>query len=163
MSMIDKVKHYKPRRTECVLFARPLPLIADEYPDPGEDYSFKAVLDPDDRHLRTRGRSAVRAHEAVLRQGRARHAGHPRADRPGGLEDVAAHLHPHALGCQEGLPPIKLARDEAFILDIWTHPDFRRQAVSFTVAYEMGRVIDNLYPQSTGPHAYCATRRTRPR
>ena len=52
MSIVDRINYYKPRRTECVLFARPLPLIADEYPDPGEDYSFKAVFDPDDRHLR---------------------------------------------------------------------------------------------------------------
>ncbi len=155
MSVVDRVKYYKPRRTECVLFGRPIPLIADEYPDPGEDYYFKAVLDPTDRHL-------------VALEGPERCELMKPYFAKGGFAMLAIHrptdqavskmwlltFTPSPADAKRGLLPIKLARDEAFILDIWTHPDFRRQAVSFTVAYEMGRVVDNLFPEKRWVYGY---------
>ena len=56
MSLTDRIKYKvdrtKPRITESIIFARPLPLIADEKPSAGDDFSFKCVFDPTDRHLR---------------------------------------------------------------------------------------------------------------
>jgi hypothetical protein len=159
MSIIERVKNrvlfYKPRVTECIFFARPLPLIADEYPDAGEDYHFKAVFDPTDRHL-------------VALEGRERCELMKPFFAKGGFVVLAIHLPtdqavskmwlltftPSLSDAKRGLLPIKLARDEAFILDIWTHPDFRRQSVAFTVAYELGRVADNLYPRLRWVYGY---------
>ena len=159
MSMIDRVKNkvlaYKPRVTECVFFARPLPLIADEYPEAGEDFYFKAVMDPTDRHL-------------VALEGEQRCELMKPFFAKGGFVELAIHrptdqavskmwlltFTPSPSDAKRGLLPIKLARDEAFILDIWTHPDFRRQSVAFTVAYEMGRVADNLYPELRWVYGY---------
>ena len=56
MSLTDRIKskveRSKPRITECIIYARPLPLIADEKPPAGDDFRFKCVFDPTDRHLR---------------------------------------------------------------------------------------------------------------
>ena len=46
----------------------------------------------------------------------------------------------------QGVIPIKLARDEAYLLDLWTHPDYRRQAVALTLAYELSAVAHERYP-----------------
>lgn len=155
MSVIDRVKHYKPRRTECVLFGRPLPLIADEYPDPGEDYFFKAVFDPYDRHLRAlEGDERCELMKPFFAKGGfAMLAVHKPTDQAVSKMWLLTFT-PSPADAKRGLLPIKLARDEAFILDIWTHPDFRRQAVSFTVAYEMGRVADHLFPELRWVYGY---------
>ena len=55
MSIIDKVGQrfgaLKPLISECAIVARPLPLIADEIIEAGDDFRFKVVFDPTDRHL----------------------------------------------------------------------------------------------------------------
>ena len=159
MSIVEKAKAkaqgYVPRRTECILYARPIPLIADEYPDPGEDYRFKAVFDHTDRHLRDlEGDERMELMKPFFAKG--------------GFAMLAIHVPtdtavskmwmltftPSPSDAKRGLLPIRLARDECFILDIWTHPDFRRQAVAFTVAYEMGRVMDNVFPEKRWVYGY---------
>jgi hypothetical protein len=159
MSLSDgtkrKLAQLMPRVTECTFFARPLPLIADEYPEPGDDFSFKAVFDPTDRHL-------------VALEGEHRCESMKPFFAKGGFVELAIHeptdqavskmwlltFTPSLGDAKRGLLPIRLARDEAFILDIWTHPDFRRHSVAFTTAYEMGRVVDNLFPQFRWVYGY---------
>jgi hypothetical protein len=55
MSFVDKVKgkveDLTPRVSECAIVVRPLPLIADEIISAGDDFYFKVVFDPTDRHL----------------------------------------------------------------------------------------------------------------
>ncbi|MFZ4517051.1 MAG: hypothetical protein ACOYOP_01595 [Microthrixaceae bacterium] len=159
MSLADRIKYKaeqaKPRVSECVIFARPLPLIADEKPPAGDDYRFKCVFDPTDRHL-----AQIETPERLelMKAFFAR----------GGFVMLAIHIptdtavskmwlltfSPLPSDAKRGLLPIKLARDECFILDIWTHPDHRRNAVAFTVAYEIGAALDRFYPEKRWVYGY---------
>jgi hypothetical protein len=159
VSLVDriagKVDRYKPRVTECIIFARPLPLIADEKPPAGDEFAFRAVFDPFDPYL-----AQIESPERLELM------------RPffaqGGFVALAVHVptdttvskmwmltySPQPGDAQRGLLPIRLAKDECFILDIWTHPDFRRQAVAFTVAYELGAIMDEFYPHKRWVYGY---------
>jgi hypothetical protein len=159
MSIVDKLKgraeRVTPRLTECVLFARPIPLIGDEKPPAGDEYRFKAVFDPNDPHL-----AQVEPPERLELM------------KPffatGSFVLIAIHIptdtmvakmwlltrSPLPSDAKRGLLPIKLARDEIFILDIWTHPDHRRKAVAFTVAYELDAVVQRYYPHMRWVYGY---------
>jgi hypothetical protein len=152
MARVDRVK---PRVTECILYARPIPLIADEKPPAGDEYSFKAVFDPTDRHL-----AQIEPPERLeLMKPFFAHGGfvmlaiHVPTDQTVSKMWLLTYT-PHPSDAKRGLLPLNLARDECFILDIWTHPDFRRQAVAFTVAYEMGAVVDNYFPEKRWVYGY---------
>ena len=55
MSIVDRVKgkveELTPRVSECAIVVRPLPLIADEIISGGDDFYFRVVFGPADRHL----------------------------------------------------------------------------------------------------------------
>lgn len=160
MSLTDRVKgkfdQYKPRVTECIILARPLPLIADEKPPAGDDFEFKVVLDPTDRHLR----KLETAERLELMKGPfARDvvvilAIHKPTDEAVGKMWLALRS-PEEDDRRRGLLPIHLAKDEAFLFDLWVHPDFRRQSVGFTLAYEMGAATDHYAPQLRWVYGYC--------
>jgi hypothetical protein len=159
MALSDKVRsrveQVKPRVTECVIYARPLPLIADEKPPAGEDFSFKVVFDPADRHL-----VALEPPERLeLMKPFFAHGGCVilAIHRP--TDEAIAKMwlltySPLPSDAKRGLLPINLAKDEAFLLDLWTHPDFRRQSVAFTLAYELGAAVDRYYPQLRWIYGY---------
>ncbi len=160
VSLADKVKgkvdYYKPRVTECIILARPLPLIADDKPPAGEDFEFKVVLDPTDRHLRQ-----IESQERLdLMKGPFARgvvvilAIHKPTDRTIGKMWLALRS-PEAIDAKSGMLPIRLAKDECFLFDLWVHEDFRRQAVGFTLAYEMGAAMDHIDPALRWVYGYC--------
>ena len=86
----NKAKSKAPRFTKAVVLARPLPVISDEKPPAGDDYFFKAVLDPTDPHLaQVEYARTPRDGQDVLRDGRSRVSRHPQAHRSRRLQDVA--------------------------------------------------------------------------
>lgn len=150
-----KIERSAPRFTECIIYARPLPLIADEKPPAGDDFYFKCVFDPTDRHLRQ-----LETDERLeLMKPFFAH---------GGCVIVGIHVptdtamakmwfltySPKPSDAKRGLLPIDLAKDESFLLDLWTHPDYRRQAVAFTMAYELGACVDAFYPHIRWVYGY---------
>lgn len=151
----SRVELVRPRITECVIYARPIPLVADEKPPAGEDFLLKAVFDPTDPHL-----VALEPPERLdlmkpffAQGGFVMLAVHRPTDRPIAKMWMLTYT-PHPSDAKRGLLPIRLAKDECFIFDIWTHPDFRRQAVAFTLAYEMGAVLDDRYPDKRWVYGY---------
>jgi hypothetical protein len=159
MALSDKVRsrveQVKPRVTECVIYARPLPLIADEKPPAGDDFSFKVVFDPTDRHLV----ALEPAERLELMKPFFAHGGcvilaiHKPTDEAIAKMWLLTYA-PLPSDAKRGLLPINLAKDEAFLLDLWTHPDFRRQSVAFTLAYELGAAVDEFYPQLRWIYGY---------
>ncbi len=160
VSALDRVKNgverRKPRITECLVLARPLPLIADEKPDAGDDFEFKVVFDPTDRHLR----QLESAERLELMKGPfARSvmvilAIHKPTDRAIGKMWLVMRS-PEPSDSKRGMLPIKLARDECFLFDIWVREDFRRHSVGFTLAYEMGAALDTYAPDLRWVYGYC--------
>lgn len=162
MSVVDKIKgrveRTKPRVAECAIVVRPLPLIADEIISAGDDFEFKVVFDPFDRHLRQiepekrldlmRGPFA-RGAVVIL-------AIHKPTDRAIGKMWLLTESPIDGDG-KRGLLPIRLARDECFLFDLWVHADFRRQAVGITMAYEMGAAVDEYFPQLRWVYGYAHT------
>lgn len=159
MSIVDKVteraKRKLPRISDCAILARPLPLIADEIISAGDDFEFKVVFDPTDRHLRQietperlelmKGPLA-RGTVVVL-------AVHKPSDRAIGKMWLATQS-PIPGDNKRGLLPIRLAKDEAFLFDLWVHEDFRRQAVGVTLAYELGAAVDEYFPELRWVYGY---------
>jgi hypothetical protein len=151
VSLVDKVKgrveRAKPRVSECVIVARPLPLIADEVIEAGPDFRFKIVFDPTDRHLaqietpqRLELMKGPFARGAVVIL-----AIHIPTDRAIGKMWLITES-PIAGDNHRGLLPIQLAKDEAFLFDLWVDKEFRRGAVGITMAYEMGAAADEYFP-----------------
>lgn len=160
MSLLDKVKRRadkaKPRITECTVHVRPLPLIADEKPDAGEDFEFRVVFDPTDRYLRQL-ESPERLE--LLKGPFARGlivilAIHKPTDTAIGKMMLITRS-PEPGDGKRGLLPIHLAKDECFLFDLWVHKDFRRQMVGFTLSYEMGAAVDNYDPGLRWVYGYC--------
>ena len=159
MSLGDRVKYkveqLKPRVSECIIFARPLPLVADEYPPAGEDFAFKAVFDPTDRHLaQIETPERLELLKAYFAQGSfVMLAIHKPTDKT--VSKMLFMVHsPHQSDAKRGLLPIRLAKDEAFLFDLWTHPDYRRQSIAFTLCYELGAVVDQQFPQLRWVYGY---------
>jgi len=162
MSIADKVSsrlgNYAPRISECAIVARPLPLIADEIIEAGPDFRFKVVFDPTDRHLRQieperrlelmRGPFA-RGAVVIL-------AIHIPTDRAIGKMWLLTES-PLPEDTKSGLLPIRLAKDECFLFDLWVHEDFRRGAVGITMSYEMGAMADEYYPEKRWVYGYAHT------
>ena len=159
MSIVDKVKgriaRSKPRVSECAIVVRPLPLIADEIIEAGPDFEFKVVFDPTDRHLaqiepaeRLELMKGPFARGAVVIL-----AIHIPTDRAIGKMWLLTQSPIEGDG-KRGLLPIKLAKDEAFLFDLWVHEDFRRQAVGITMAYEMGAMADEFFPEKRWVYGY---------
>ncbi len=162
MSILDKVKGriegVAPKVSECAIVVRPLPLIADEVISAGDDFEFKVVFDPTDRHLV----ALEPARRLELMKGPFTRGAvvilaiHKPTDRAIGKmwlmtqsplpEDQAA-----------GLLPIRLAKDECFLFDLWVHEDFRRHAVGITMAYEMGAMADEYLPEKRWVYGYAHT------
>ena len=159
MSIVERitrrVERDKPRVDECIIFVRPLPLIADEKPPAGDEFRFKAVFDPNDRHLaQIEPPERLELMKPYFAQGSfVMLAIHIPTDQAVSKMWMLTHT-PQLSDAKRGLLPIKLARDECFILDIWTHPDFRRQAVAFTVAYELGAALDRFFPEKRWVYGY---------
>ena len=162
MSIIDKVGQrfgaLKPRISECAIVARPLPLIADEIIEAGDDFRFKVVFDPTDRHLQ----QIEPARRLELMKGPfARGAVvilaiHKPTDRAIGKMWLLTES-PLPEDTKSGLLPIRLAKDETFLFDLWVHEDFRRGAVGITMAYEMGAMADEYYPEKRWVYGYAHT------
>lgn len=162
MSMVDrvtgKVRGLVPRVSECAIVVRPLPLIADEVIDAGPDFDFKVVFDPTDRHLR----QIESAERLELMKGPfARGAVvilaiHKPTDRAIGKMWLVTQS-PLPEDAKSGLLPIRLARDEAFLFDLWVHEDFRRHAVGITMAYQMGAMTDEYFPEKRWVYGYAHT------
>lgn len=159
MSIREKLEYrwqqIKPRLTPSTVYARPLPLIADESPPAGEDFYFKTVFDPTDRHLvELEGEERMEIMKPFFARG--------------GFVELAIHKPTDQAVCKmwlltysptpddakRGLLPIRLAKDECFMVDLWTHPDFRRQSVAFTLAYELGLAVDKYYPHKRWVYGY---------
>lgn len=162
MSFLDKVKERigerLPEVSECAVVVRPLPLIADEIISSGDDYEFKLVLDPTDRHLVAL--EPARRLE-LMRGGFARGvvvilAIHKPTDRAIGKMWLATQS-PLPEDAKAGMLPIRLARDEVFLFDLWVHEDFRREAVGITMAYEMGAAVDEYFPEKRWVYGYAHT------
>ena len=151
MSFVDRIKwkaaSTKPRFKRCVVLARPLPLIADEKPPAGEDFWFKAVFDPNDPHLaQIEPPDRLEMSKTFFARGGVVCLGiHRPTDTTVCKLWMLTHS-PLASEKHQGVIPIKLARDEAYLLDLWTHPDYRRQAVALTLAYELSAVAHERYP-----------------
>lgn len=159
MSFTDKVKNKlqsnKPRTTACIIYVRPLPLIADDKVPAGDDFRFKVVRDPTDPHLRQletperleqmKGPFA-RGTFVIL-------AIHIPTDRAIGKMWIMTRT-PEAGDAKRGMLPIHLARDEVFLFDLWVDPEFRRQAVGFTMAYELGAAVDAYFPDARWVYGY---------
>jgi hypothetical protein len=159
MAITDKVKEqlgsYTPRVSESAIVARPLPLIADEVIEAGEDFEFKVVFDPTDRHLveleEPRRLELMRgpfARGAVVIL-----AIHKPTDRAIGKMWLITQS-PLREDAASGLLPIRLAKDEVFLFDLWVHHDFRRHAVGITMAYEMGAAADEYFPEKRWVYGY---------
>ena len=159
MSIVDKVKvkagSLKPRVTECIIYVRPVPLIADEKPDAGEDFYFKVCFDPTDRHLaqlETPERLELmkgpfaRGAMVIL-------AVHKPTDKAIGKMWLITRTPEQGDGSR-GLLPIHLAKDESFLFDLWVHKDFRRHHVGITMAFEMGAAFDKFFPHLRWVYGY---------
>jgi len=159
VSLFDKVKGRVepklPKVSECAIVVRPLPLIADEVIEAGPDFEFKIVFDPTDRHLR----QIEPAERLELMKGPfARGAVvilaiHKPTDRAIGKMWLLTES-PIAGDGKRGLLPIQLAKDEAFLFDLWVHEDFRRGAVGITMAYEMGAAADEWFAHKRWVYGY---------
>lgn len=143
ISIPARLAAWRPVLTTSIVYARPLPLVPEERPDAGPDFGFRVVYDPDDRYLaeiedpkrlaRMRGVMA-RGVFAIL-------AIHTPTDRAMGRIWVAPHT-PAGTDWRFGIPAIRLARDEVYLLDMWIEPEFRRQAVAMTMVYELSAFAD---------------------
>lgn len=162
MSIVDKVKGrvegMTPKVSECAIVARPLPLIADEIISAGDEFSFKVVFDPTDRHLvaleparRLELMKGPFARGAVVIL-----AIHEPTDRAIGKMWLTSQSSIPGDG-RRGLLPIQLAKDELFLFDLWVHEDFRRNAVGITMAYEMGAAADEYFPEARWVYGYAHT------
>ncbi len=159
MSLVDKVKakaeHLKPRVSECAIVVRPLPLIADEIISAGEDFYFKVVFDPTDRHLV----ALEPAQRLELMKGPFARGAlvilaiHKPTDKAIGKMWLLSESPVSGDG-KRGLLPIQLAKDEIFLFDLWVHRDFRRNAVGITMAFEMGAAVDQFFPQARWVYGY---------
>lgn len=159
MSIVEKVQQraskLAPKVSECAIVVRPLPLIADEIISAGDDFYFKYVFDPTDRHLaqlETPRRLELmkgpfaRGALVVL-------AIHEPTDRAIGKMWLTSQSSIPGDG-RRGVLPIKLAKDEIFLFDLWVHKDYRRQAVGITMAYEMGAAVDQYFPEARWVYGY---------
>ena len=137
MSVVDKLKvrvdKVKPVVSECAIVVRPLPLVADEVISAGDDFWFKVVFDPTDRHLvdlepakRLELMKGPFARGAVVIL-----AIHKPTDRAIGKMWLLTES-PIAGDTRRGLLPIQMAKDEVFLFELWVHEDFRRNAVGIT-------------------------------
>jgi hypothetical protein len=162
MSLTDKVKSrvgaLTPKVAESAIVVRPLPLIADEIIEAGEDFEFKVVFDPTDRHLvqleparRLELMKGPFARGAVVIL-----AIHKPTDRAIGKMWLVSQS-PMPEDARSGLLPIRLAKDEIFLFDLWVHRDFRRHAVGITMAYEMGAAADEFFPEKRWVYGYAHT------
>ncbi len=161
-SMVQKLKgrveRVVPTVTESAIVVRPLPLIADEIITAGDDFWFKVVFDPTDRHLvalepadrleRMRG-SFARGAVVIL-------AIHKETDRAIGKMWLLTQS-PLPEDRNSGLLPIQMARDEMFLFDLWVHRDFRRHAVGITMSFEMGAAVDEFFPHIRWVYGYAHT------
>lgn len=163
MSLVEQVKQklgqriegVKPRISECAIVVRPLPLIADEIISAGDDFYFKVVFDPTDRHLvdlepakRLELMKGPFARGAVVIL-----AIHKPTDKAIGKMWLISQSPIDGDG-KRGLLPIQLAKDEIFLFDLWVHEDFRRNAVGITMAYEMGAAVDRYFPEARWVYGY---------
>lgn len=162
MSVVDKIRNkiegVTPRVSECAIVVRPLPLIADEIIEAGDDFEFKVVFDPTDRHLRQL-ESAKRLE--LMKGPFARGAVvilaiHKPTDRAIGKMWLLTQS-PLPEDAKSGLLPIRMAHDECFLFDLWVHEDFRRHAVGITMAYEMGAATDEFFPEKRWVYGYAHT------
>jgi hypothetical protein len=159
MSIVDKVKgrieDVTPRVSECAIVVRPLPLIADEIISAGDDFYFKVVFDPTDRHLveLEPARRLELMKGPFARGAMVILAIHKPTDRAIGKMWLLTQS-PIAGDGRRGLLPIQLAKDEVFLFDLWVHADFRRQAVGITMAYEMGAALDEYHPEARWVYGY---------
>ena len=162
MSFADQLKYkagqLKPRVAECAIVVRTLPLIADEIISAGDDFRFKVVRDPTDPHLA----QIEPAKKLELMKGPFARCAivilaiHKPTDRAiGKMWLLTESPLPEDQGA--GLLPIKLARDEMFLYDLWVHKDFRRHAVGITMSYEMGAAVDQLFPHKRWVYGYAHT------
>lgn len=162
MSFAERVKGkvdlYTPKVSECAIVVRPLPLIADEIIEAGPDFEFKVVFDPTDRHLRQlepperlelmKGPFA-RGAVVIL-------AIHKPTDTAIGKMWLLTQS-PLPEDAKSGLLPIRMAKDECFLFDLWVHEDFRRHAVGITMSYEMGAAVDEFFPEKRWVYGYAHT------
>lgn len=162
MSAVDRIKHkagsYVPTVSECAIVVRPLPLIADEVIEAGDDFEFKVVFDPTDRHL---GQLEPAERMELLKGTFARGAVvilaiHKPTDRAIGKMWLITQS-PLPEDAKAGMLPIRLAKDEAFLYDLWVHEDFRRSAVGITMAYRMGSMADKYLPEKRWVYGYAHT------
>jgi hypothetical protein len=159
MSIVDRVKGRieaaRPTVSECAIVVRPLPLIADEIISAGDDFWFKVVFDPTDRHLveleparRLELMKGPFARGAVVIL-----AIHKPTDKAIGKMWLLTESPIEGDG-RRGLLPIQMAKDEVFLFDLWVHEDFRRNAVGITMAYEMGAAVDECFPDKRWVYGY---------
>jgi len=162
VSLADKVKgklgELAPKVSECAIVVRPLPLIADEIIEAGPDFRFKVVFDPTDEHLRQleSPERLERMKGQFTRGAVVILAIHIPTDRAVGKMWLITQS-PLPEDAKAGLLPIRLAKDEAFLFDLWVHPDFRRHAVGITMAYEMGAAADEFFPEKRWVYGYAHT------
>jgi hypothetical protein len=134
---------------------RPLPLIADEIISAGDDFYFKVVFDPTDRHLV----DLEPAQRLELMKGPFARGAlvilaiHKPTDKAIGKMWLTSESSIPGDG-RRGLLPIQLAKDEIFLFDLWVHEDFRRNAVGITMAYEMGAAVDEYFPNARWVYGY---------
>ena len=134
----NKAKSKAPRFAKAVVLARPLPLIGEEKPPAGPDFFFKIVIDPTDPHLaQVESPERLEMSKTFFARGGVVCLGiHKPTNRTVCKFWLLAHS-PLPSEKKLGIIPIRLAHDEAYLLDLWTHPDFRRQSVAFTLVYEL--------------------------
>ncbi|MFI5044002.1 MAG: GNAT family N-acetyltransferase [Acidimicrobiales bacterium] len=151
----NKAKSKAPRFTKAVVLARPLPVISDEKPPAGDDYFFKAVLDPTDPHLaQVETPERLEMAKTFFAMGGLVCLGiHKPTDRAVCKMWILLHS-PLPSEKKYGVVPIRLAHDEGYLLDLWTHPDFRRQSVAFTLVYELAAVAAERYPHLRWVYCY---------
>jgi ribosomal protein S18 acetylase RimI-like enzyme len=139
-----RVRAWRPKVTTSVVYARPLPLVPEERPDAGPDFAFKVVYDPEDRHLaQLEPPARLERLRAPMAQGLfAILAIHLPTDRAIGKIWVVTHT-PASGDWRAGIPGIRLARDECYLLDLWIEKEFRRQAVAMTLVYELSAYADS--------------------
>ena len=168
MSLIDRVKgkaeKIKPRISECADLRPAASADRGREASAGDDFDFKVVFDPTDPHL-VADRDSRAPRELPRRSSPRAESSSSAIHKPTDTAISKMWLltySPHPSEKKFGILPIQLAKDEAFLLDLWTHPDFRRQAVAFTMAYELGAVADVYFPADTGGCTGTPTRTTRP-
>jgi hypothetical protein len=142
--MKARLKAWWPTITTSVVYARPLPLVPEERPDAGPDFGFKVVYDPDDPHLaQLEPRHRLDKLRSPMAQGLfAILAIHQPTDRAIGKIWVVTHT-PARGDWRYGIPAIRLARDECYLLDLWIEKEYRRQAIAMTMVYELSAYADS--------------------